>query len=121
MENKINKLATITEQYKELAEQIEALKCEIHYELQANKSMRSEPTDKGYYAMRVKTNKQSVDQNAALEYIRNRPDIEADLFLNVNNAMYKELAEQEIKKTGEVLPGIETYETEYITIRKVKK
>lgn len=121
MDSKIDQLATLTEQHKVIAEQIEALKGEIHYELQANKSMRSEPTDKGYYAMRVKANKQSVDQNAALEYIRNRPDIEDDLFLNVNNAMYKELAKQEIKKTGEVLPGIETYETEYVTIRKVKK
>lgn len=122
LEYNIDRLISCLNTKKALEEVIAELRAEIQFELQANKSMMSEPNADGVYVQRVNRVTKVVDNFKAIEYLGSRPDIEKDLFLKIDEAKYKNLAERELKVTGEIIPGIDTISTEYISLKsKAKK
>lgn len=65
----------------------------------------------------------SVNEVAVTHYLADQPGLELDLFYTktLNKKMVLDYASKQLKETGEVIPGIETSESEYLMVRENKE
>lgn len=65
----------------------------------------------------------AVNERKVEDYLKEQPDLAIDEFYITTMDKKKVLAyaDHQLKKTGEVIPGIEASETEYLMVREIKK
>lgn len=126
MEDMIERLGDLKAEVAEAKETLDVLKSEetalkqaVLDEMRARHSKRSEAVS-GFYAVRVKSNKNEVDTYLASEYILANNDLDRDAFFNLNKPNYLRWAKETFEKNGEVVPGIAIVEDEYLTIKEEK-
>ncbi len=125
-EEMIERLGDLKAEVAEAKETLDVLKSEetalkqaVLDEMRARHSKRSEAVS-GFYAVRVKSNKNEVDTYLASEYILANNDLDRDAFFNLNKPNYLRWAKETFEKNGEVVPGIAIVEGEYLTIKEEK-
>lgn len=78
---------------------------------------------KGKHYLAAKTSRTDIvvdHEPSVIEWLENTPDIEADAYIGLKLANFKQLATKVLKDTGEVIPGTETLTKDSITIRRNK-
>lgn len=114
------KLDAISESAKPVKAEMEKLKSDIEMSLRAM-GMRSAKFD-GVATLSItsKSDLAVTNQVDAMNWLKEHPEVEPDLYVGLNTTAYKTLAKEALKKTGEYLPGTDLHTTEYLTIREVK-
>ena len=67
----------------------------------------------------TKKNIAVTNEHLVMEWLKDTPDIEGDLYIGVKLTPFKQLADQVLKQTGEIIPGTELNTKETISIKKV--
>jgi hypothetical protein len=75
----------------------------------------------GYYAIRaIRANVSVTDPNTVAKWLLDN-DFPLDEYQKLDETRVKALADSKLKEDGEIIPGLETTETEYITLKKETK
>ncbi len=90
--------------YKEGKEVEDALKEDLRIALD-ELGTKTFKNDKFVASFRKDTNIVIEDEQALMEWLRNTPDVEADLYIGVKKTMFTPLAKSMLKGTGELADG----------------
>lgn len=120
------KLARIAELRAEIAkvdplkQELDELKFELQLEMQQSQSKRTEAYG-GVYAVRaVRTNIRVADELALTAWLEDTM-FDTTAYYKLDEPKIKALAEAKLKEDGEIVPGLEAVETEYVSIKEVKE
>lgn len=83
--------------------------------------LRSAKSAKYGASISQRTNVVVTSEVAVKEWLLNEPNIEHDFYIGLKLTPFKQLANQVLKETGEVIPGTEREIKETITIKANKK
>lgn len=61
-----------------------------------------------------------TDERAAIDWVRHQPNLEPDLYIGLKKTAFDGLAKMALKTDGELVPGVEFENNEYLAIKKVK-
>ena len=104
---------------KPLEKELEALKSETMAYMQSTKSKRSEAVN-GYCAIRtVRKDFEVKDEPAVIKWLRKNKFVVSS-YIHLDKAMVKATQKGVLEMNGEIIPGVEATEKEYITIKEVK-
>lgn len=124
----MSKLTELTEAYLDakaaldsVKEAVDSTKELLLHELE-QVGLKSIKTDRATVSI-VKKPVYSVIEREVEGYLKDQPDLAIDEFYVTTMDKKKVLAyaEHQLKTTGEVIPGIEASETEYLMVREVKE
>jgi hypothetical protein len=124
----MSKLTDLTQAYlssKEALEEAkkvaETTKDLLMHELEQS-GLKSIKTDVATVSI-VKKPVYTVNEREVTEYLKEQPDLDIDEFFvtSMDKRKVTMYAEHQLKTTGEVIPGIEASETEYLMVRQVKE
>lgn len=123
---KLQRLAELTEAInatKPLKEELDGLKFEIMEEMITRKSKRTEVIDGfSYYVVRAERKSVSIaSPRKIVNWIKKQDNLKLEEFLKLDTDKVKLLADKVLKEDGEFLPGVESTNTEYISVRKEKE
>lgn len=107
-------------EYRAAKEAEEGLRAELDAKLRSE-GLRSAKND--YYIASI-TSKPLIkitDERAAINWLERQPDIETDLYIGLKKTAFDGLVKAALKTDGEVVPGTELENNEYLTIKEVKK
>jgi hypothetical protein len=111
--------AEIDERKFEIIAEIDELKFEIVIDMQRTKSKRTEPVA-GIYAIRAsRTTVHVMNAELVSDWLENNM-FDTSEYYKLDETRIKALADEKLKETGEIVPGLEATETEYITIKEAK-
>lgn len=117
----LTKYAQIRDKKQTLENELKDLSQQIQAELIKDKLKSISTADGKFVATRAQRNTRYIEQATAIEYLYKREDLDVDYFMALNEKKYLNLAETELKMTGEMLPGITTDTTEYLVVRESKE
>lgn len=123
LEDNLTKLSELKAQYDDLAEQLRPIEAEINglklvilAQMHDQKSKRTEAIN-GVYAIRAeRKNVVITDEKAVTQFLTDN-GFALDEYLRLDAARIKALADSTLKETGELVPGLQTSTTEYLTIK----
>lgn len=106
--------------YAELRDKENAVRTELYAELQAVGLRSAKGLD--FNASIVETPTVVVKhEQTVLNWLRESPNIESDLYIGLRTDAFKGLAQSVLKSTGEVIPGTALEVRETLSIRSNKK
>jgi len=115
LKSKANKLYS---EYKDLVVVVEEKRYELQKMLEAT-GLRSVKSANYGVSTVSKRNIAVTNEHLVMEWLKDTPDIEGDLYIGVKLTQFKQLADQVLKQTGEIIPGTEVSTKETISIKKV--
>lgn len=92
----------------------------IMAELQAA-GLKSAKSDDYTASIATKPRIRLRDERAAIDWLQNTPNVEADHYIGIKMTMFEPLALTALKETGEIVPGTELENNEYLSVRKAAK
>jgi hypothetical protein len=99
----------------------EAAKNEVYAELKSL-GIKSAKTDDGFTAVIAnRVNIAIKHEPSVIDWIRNNPDLEADVYIGLKKSAFDPIARTILKSTGEVVPGTEIETVEYLSPRFPKE
>lgn len=107
-------------QYQELKAQEDAWKTRLIEEFQSI-GLRSAKTNDFTASMVSKPGISIQHEQSVIDWLKNAPNIETDQYIGLKKTEFKSLAMSLLKDTGEVVPGTELVNTEYLSIKAVKE
>lgn len=108
------------EAYKTAREAEDSVRHELELKLRAD-GLKSAKNDDYIVSIVTRPVINIYDERAAIDWLENQPDIETDLYIGLRKAAFDGLVRTAIKSTGEIVPGTEIENNEYLTIKEVKK
>lgn len=123
----LTQLASATREYAPIEakqKQMKALIDELRFEavglMRDAKTKRTDAVD-GYYLVRVdKVTPVIEDEGKVLQWLADN-HFDPDEYQQLNAPRVKALAESQLKETGEIMPGLTTQETSYVSVKEVKQ
>lgn len=115
-----NKLNAIDLKRRQVVDELNQVKEKVFMELQKAK-LKSARTDDFTVSIAVRNSLQVTHQNTLMEWLKNEPNVEPDLYIQINKRALEPLVKQALKETGEIVPGVEFTQSEYISLRSNKK
>ena len=106
--------------YKEAKQQQDELKEQIAAKLQ-ELGLKSAKTELGTVAMVSKPRMVIANEAQVMHWLEETPEIEGDLYINLNKRAVESLAKTWFKDTGEQITGVEFQDTEYISYKPTKE
>lgn len=106
--------------YKAAKELEDGLRAELDTKLRSE-GLRSAKNDDYIASITSKPLVKITDERAAINWLERQPDIETDLYIGLKKAAFDGLVKAALKTDGEVVPGTELENNEYLTIKEVKK
>lgn len=106
-------------QYQLLKEQEDGWRNRLIEELQKI-GLRSAKTADFTASMVSKPNISIQHEQSVIDWLKNAPNIETDQYIGLKKTEFKSLAMNLLKDTGEVVPGTELVNTEYLSIKANK-
>lgn len=79
--------------------------------------LRSAKSSKYGASISQRTNVVVTSETAVREWLENSPNVESDFYIGLKLTPFKQLANQVLKETGEVIPGTEVEFKDSITIK----
>lgn len=86
-----------------------------------SEGLRSAKNDDYIASIATKPVIKVVDERAALDWVRHQPGLETDLYIGLKKTAFDGLARMALKTNGELVPGVEFENNEYLTIKEIKK
>ena len=86
-----------------------------------SEGLRSARNDEYSVAITARPTIQITNEAVVMDWLRHQPDIEPDLYIGVKKTQFDTLARIALKATGEIVPGTEVIETEYLSIKANRK
>lgn len=107
------------DKYTQVKKRYDSLREAAMFEMMANGIKSTLPKNGFSLVLSERVTPQIVDEEAAKGWIfLNLED--ADNYLKVDGPRYIELASRQLEETGEVLPGIESSITQYVSVKRAK-
>lgn len=114
-----NELADIDDKKKQATQAVNDIKMQIRAELESI-GLNSARTDYGTVSIVNKKSQKIVNEAKVMSWLRETPDIEEDLYLTVNKKAFEALNNAWFKDTGEIIDGVETVTSEYLSFKEKK-
>jgi len=105
-------------EYKDLMVIVEEKRYELQRELETVGLKSAKSANFGVSTV-SKKNIAVTNEHLVMDWLKDTPDIEGDLYIGVKLTAFKQLADQVLKQTGEIIPGTELSYKETISIKKV--
>lgn len=95
---------------------MEATKAAIRAKLE-ELGMKSAKTDLGSVSVVEKPKLAIVNEAQVIQWMKEEPTIEEDLYMSLNKRALEPVLKEWVKQTGEVVTGVESQTTEYLSVR----
>lgn len=107
------------EAYKMIKQAEDAARAELETKLRAE-GLRSAKNEDYVVSITSKPLIRITDEGAAIDWVRHQPNLEPDLYIGLKKTAFDGLAKMALKTDGELVPGVEFENNEYLTIKEVK-
>lgn len=107
-------------EYKALKEQEDGLKFKISETLK-EMGLKTAKGDKYQVSLSEKHDIKVTSESNVLFWLKESPDVEADAYIGLKTTAFKNLANQMLKDTGEMVPGTELTMNEIVSVRANRK
>lgn len=105
--------------YKDLKEIEEIWKAELMAELDKS-GLKSAKGEKYMASISSRSDVIVTSESDVVEWLKNDPNVEEDAYIGLKVSTFKPLANEVLKKTGEIIPGTERVIKDSLTIKENK-
>lgn len=106
--------------YKELKEIEDIWKQELQAELE-KAGLKSAKGDKYLATLSERSDIVVTHEPSVIEWLKESPNVEEDAYIGLKLVNFKQLANQVLKETGEIIPGTDRIIKESLSIKENKK
>lgn len=103
--------------YQTAKEAEDKVRDELEAKLRAE-GLRSAKDDRYVVSIASKPTIRVTDERAAMDWVKHQPNIDHELYIGLKKTAFDGLAKLALKKDGELVPGVEIENNEYLAIRK---
>lgn len=106
--------------YKTYKDAEDVARANLEAELRAE-GLRSAKNDDYIVSIVSRPQVHVIDERAAIHWIEENPSLEADLYIGLKKTAFDGLVRLALKTDGELVPGTEIDNNEYLSIKEVKE